>query len=163
MCVGNTMAENKQHLKKSIAKMMVFWVVHSRHNLRADLLAKNPNDKWADLDFKKAFADSPDESFEQFFERAADLFLDNKAVNDGAEIINARVDGKDELVDKQTGKALKAEWCPFLVEFCPDNRIINVMFNAAMAFVDNTDWEGNTAVSQKLAQQSAKRGPQAAE
>jgi hypothetical protein len=150
MCEGNNLLENKQHLKKSIAKMMVYWVVNSRHNLRDDLLANDPTKSWAGLDFKNAFGDDPataSEEFNEFFRKASILFnLD--VVKSGSKRINERVHGADGEPE---------DWCDFLQPECPDNRVLNVMFNAAMAYVDNTDWEGMTAVSRKLKRQAAKK------
>jgi hypothetical protein len=149
MCEGNNLLENKQHLKISIAKMMVYWVVNSRHALRDDLLANDPTKRWADLDFKKAFGDSPanaSKEFNKFFAKASKLF--NEAdVKAGAKRINERVDGLD---------GEKADWCDFLQPECPPNSVLNIMFNAAMAHIDNTDWEGMTAVARKLKRQAAK-------
>lgn len=149
MCLGNTLAENKQHLKISIAKMMVYWVVNSRHDLHDELVANNPNESWAGLDLKNAFGASPEEAskeFKKFFSKASKLFKDD-AVMAGTKRISMRVHGLD---------GAPPDWCDFLQSKCPDNRVLNVMFNAAMAYVDNTDWEGMTAISLKLKRQAAK-------
>jgi len=181
MCFAIDLPEAKQQLKRSIGKMMVYWVVHSRHTLRDELLNNNPNNRWADLDFKNAFASSPEEAkleFERFFSKARDLFKEKndhegsmfikvpgflkdspliqellgagaeqvEVVTAGAKRINERVDG----LDGDDG-----DWCDVLYDECPPNRVLNVMFNAAMAFVDNTDWEAMPAVAKAIAEQAA--------
>jgi len=161
--------------------MMVYWVVQSRRTLRDELLNNDPNHRWAGLDFKNAFASSPEEAdkeFKKFFSKAHDLFKEKKdhkgfiflkvreslvdpplmeqllnkgaelvdVVTAGAERINARVDGLD---------GGDADWCDLLDPNCPSNDILNAMFKAAMAFVDNTDWEAMPAVAQAFERQAA--------
>ena len=142
MCLGNTLAENQQHLKKSIARMMVYWVAHTRENLLEEILGYKEGDAipstWADLGFQDVF-DSAQE-YKDFLLETTKLFnrgFDTngtakiKAVRVGAERINARVWGTDGLG--------VAGWCPEIFGECPPNNFIKVMFNAAMGFVDNTD------------------------
>lgn len=69
MCVGKSFHENKRELKKSIAKMMVYWVVHTRHDLRQELIDKDPTRTWAGLALQEAFDDK--EEWEEFFRKAA--------------------------------------------------------------------------------------------
>jgi hypothetical protein len=134
MCVGNSFEENKRELNKSIAKVMVYWIVHSRHDLRQELIDRDPTKTWAGLALQTAF-DSKEE-WEGFFQKAANLFDDEidiggsataKIVRLGAERINQRVDGKD---------GERGDWCPIIVPDCPSNLIINLMYRAAEEFVN---------------------------
>jgi hypothetical protein len=119
---------SKRELKKSIARMMVYWVVNSRHDLRADLLANNPAGAWAGLDLREAF-DNLNE-WETFFNQASALF-NQPEVRNGTDKISQRVHGED-------GGPM--DWDPTLDPFCPGNPTLNVMYQAAAAFVDNTTW-----------------------
>src|SRR5262245_44353921 len=81
----------KDDLKKSIAKMMVYWVAHSRHDLHEDLVADKPDGRWAGLALKEAFGD--DEEWRKFFHIASRVFNDKVETEielDGGE----RVSGK---------------------------------------------------------------------
>lgn len=134
MCVGKSFHENKRELKKSIAKMMVYWVVHTRHDLRQELIDKDPTRTWAGLALQEAFDDK--EEWEEFFRKAAKLLDEEvdtggagkiKVVRAGAERINKRVDGLDGEPE---------DWCPIIVPDCPANLILNIMYRAAEEFVD---------------------------
>lgn len=122
---AKTLAEKKYDLKQSIASMMVYWIAHTRHNLRAELLDNNQNGELSQLSLRQAFTD---EEWEDFFSETSRLFNET-AVRDGAERINARTDGKD-------GQA--ARWAKDLVTQCPSAPYINIMYDAAAALVDST-------------------------
>lgn len=143
MCDSNNLLVNIQHLKKSIARMMVYWVVNSRHDLREDLLANKPDGVWNELEFKEVFKDLNNETdnyaeWKEFFAKASNLF-NEPDVRKGAERINQRVDGKD---------GEDPDWCKTLDPDCPSNQTLNVMFNCAMSYIDNTDWQMITSATQ---------------
>lgn len=125
MCQGNTHEENIGHLKKSIAKMMVYWVVYSRHDLREQLQAGNFNDKWDKLALQGAFNNMKE--YKNFLTKASKLY-NEKVVKDGAVRVDKRVHGMD---------GSPADWCPVLDQDCPSDPILNAMFEAAMKFVDD--------------------------
>ncbi len=119
---------SKKELKKSIARMMVYWVANSRHDLRAELLANNPAGVLAGLALREAFDDQAE--WETFFNRASVLF-NRPEVKNGVDKISARVHGED---------GGPVDWDPTFDPFCPGNPTLNVMYEAAAAFVDNTTW-----------------------
>lgn len=121
--------EKLKRLKKSIAKMMVYWVVNSRHDLREDLLANNPDGEWAGLNFKTVFDD--DDEWKGFFAKASKLHNKDE-VKKGSEKVSLRVHGADGEGDP--------DWASELDPLCPDNATLNVMFSAAIAFVENKTW-----------------------
>lgn len=112
----------KGELKKSIAKMMVYWVVHTRHVLLDDLLSTEPGPAWAGLGFaRKVFEEEP-----EFLNKVSQLFKTNEHVKEGAREINSIIHNRD--------------WFPELVPDCPADEILNVMYDAAESFVNN-GWE----------------------
>jgi hypothetical protein len=131
-----TLEEKKKRLKKSIAMMMVYWVAHSRHDLRPELIDGNPDGAWAGLALKEAF--DTDQEWRVFFDRASKLFNDEN-VKKGAERISSRVHGHDGLKDGH-GNLLPPDWDSELDELCPGNPTLDVMYEAAAKFVDSNDW-----------------------
>lgn len=150
--IGLTLDEKKKRLKQSIAKMMVYWVAHSRHDLQHDLIANNPDGAWAGLALKGAFGD--DQEWRKFFRIASRVYNDEvetevvtasgervrgkiKVVAEGAKRISKRVHGEDGM----TGSPLlPADWLSELDPLCPSDPTLNVMYQAAAAFVDNNNW-----------------------
>ena len=122
-----TLKDRKKDLKKSLARMMLCWVIHTRHSLREELLAGNPDGEWAELALKEAFDN--DKEWREFFHEAAEYFKANPEIVIGAEKINARVDGLD-------GRA--AWWVPDFKN-CPAKAFINVEIRAAYALADEAD------------------------
>jgi hypothetical protein len=128
-----SLEEMKKRLKKSIAKMMVYWVAHSRHDLRPELIDGNPDGAWSGLSLKEAF--DTDQEWREFFGMASKLF-NEEDVKRGAERISKRVHGEDGLKDG-VGNLLPPEWASELDPMCPGDSTLNVMYRAAAAFVDN--------------------------
>ncbi len=128
--VGLTLDEKKKRLKKSIAKMMVYWVAHSRHDLQADLIGGTPDGAWKGLALKEAF--DSDEEWKEFFGKASDLFNEMN-VKSGAQRISLRVHG---------GDGSEGDWLSELDPLCPSDPTLNVMYQAAVTFVDNNNWSG---------------------
>ncbi len=140
----------RNDLKKSIAKMMVFWVAHSRHDLHDDLLAGKPDGAWAGLALKEAFGS--DREWKKFFRTAHRVFNDVvetevetaggkkikgklKVVEEGAKRISKRVHGEDGMTNSPD--LLPPDWEPSLDPFCPGDATLDVMYRAAAAFVDS--------------------------
>lgn len=138
----------KDDLKKSIAKMMVYWVAHSRHDLQHDLLENIPNGAWAGLALRQAFANVAE--WEKFFHIASRVFNDEvetevvtasgervrgkiKVAKEGALRISKRVHGKDGMTNSPV---VLADWEATLDPHCPGNDTLDVMYRAAAAFVD---------------------------
>jgi hypothetical protein len=141
----------KDDLKKSIAKMMVYWVAHSRHDLHYDLVANNPDGAWAGLALIGAFDD--DQEWRKFFRIASRVFNDEvetevetasgervrgkiKVVLEGARRISKRVHGEDGMTNSPV--LLSADWEASLDPLCPGNDTLNVMYRAAAKFVDDS-------------------------
>ena len=141
----------KDDLKKSIAKMMVYWVAHSRHDLHDDLVANIPDRAWAGLALKEAFAD--DEEWRKFFGIASRVFNDEvvvevvtssgervmgkiKVVEAGANRISKRVHGEDRMTNSPD--LLPPDWEASLDPLCPGNATLDAMYRAAVKFVDDS-------------------------
>lgn len=148
-----TLEEKKRRLKKSIAKMMVFWVAHSRDDLHYDLIGPNPGNAWAGLALTEAFDSNEERS--AFFNIASRVFNDEvetevqtdggerikvkiKVVEEGVKRIRGRVHGKDGMT--ASPDPLPPEWEADLDPLCPGDPILNVMYRAAAAFVDSNNW-----------------------
>ena len=141
----------KEDLKKSIAKMMVYWVAHSRHNLHDDLVANIPDRAWAGLALKEAFGG--DEEWRKFFGIASRVFNDEvetevvtasgervrakiKVVEEGAKRISKRVHGEDGMTNSPV--LLAADWEASLDPLCPGDGTLDAMYRAAVKFVDDS-------------------------
>jgi len=141
----------KDDLKKSIAKMMVYWVAHSRHDLHDDLVANIPDRAWAGLALKEAFGD--DEEWRKFFHIASRVFNDKveteieldggervsgkiKVVEEGAKRISKRVHGEDRMTNSPD--LLPPDWEASLDPLCPGNATLDAMYRAAVKFVDDS-------------------------
>jgi hypothetical protein len=141
----------KDDLKKSIAKMMVYWVAHSRHTLHDDLVADKPDGAWAGLALKGAFGD--DEEWRKFFHIASRVFNDEvvtevetssgervrgkiKVVEEGAIRISKRVHGEDGMTNSPV--LLPADWESALDPHCPGDDTLDAMYRAAVKFVDDS-------------------------
>jgi len=139
----------KDDLKKSIAKMMVYWVAHSRHDLHDDLVANKPDGAWAGLALKEAFGD--DNEWRKFFHIAYRVFNDEvetevetasgervrgkiKVVEEGAMRISKRVHGEDGMTNSPV--PLPPDWEADLDPLCPGDDTLDVMYRAAADFVD---------------------------
>ena|GEM_PF-3862420 len=147
---GLTLDEKKKRLKQSIAKMMVYWVAHSRHDLHADLVTDNPDGSWAGLALKEAFDN--DIEWKKFFHIAYRVFNDAvetevvtasgesvtgkiKVVEEGANRISKRVHGTDKM--KNGSVFLEPDWESSLDILCPGDDTLDVMYRAAAKFVDD--------------------------
>jgi len=141
----------KDDLKKSIAKMMIYWVAHSRHDLYDELVANEPNGKWAGLALRQAFAD--DNEWKKIFRIASRVFNDQvetevetadgvrvrgktKIVNEGAKRIQKRVHGEDNMTNSPV--LLPADWESALDPHCPGDDTLDAMYRAAVKFVDDS-------------------------
>src|SRR5262245_35504167 len=141
----------KDDLKKSIAKMMVYWVAHSRHDLHDDLVANIPDRAWAGLALKEAFGG--DEEWRKFFGIASRVYNDEvvaevvtstgervsgkiKVVEEGAKRISNRVHGKDKM--KNSPVLLPPDWESSLDPYCPGDGTLDAMYRAAVKFVDDS-------------------------
>jgi hypothetical protein len=146
-----TLDEKKKRLKQSIAKMMVYWIAHSRHDLHDDLVANNPDGAWAGLALKEAFGN--DIEWKKFFRIASRVFNDEvetevvtasgervrgkiKVVEEGAKRISKRVYGEDGMTNSSF--LLPPDWEASLDPLCPGDATLDVMYRAAAAFVDDS-------------------------
>jgi hypothetical protein len=147
---GLSLEEKKKRLKQSIAKMMVYWVAHSRHDLLDDLIEGKPDGAWAELTLMEAF--DSDEERKKFFKIASRVFNDEvkieveteggerihvktKVVEEGAKRISKRVNGEDGMA--ASPDLLSPDWDASLDSLCPGDPTLNVMARAAFAFVDS--------------------------
>lgn len=138
-----TLADKKKDLKKSLARMMLCWVIHTRRSLLEELLADNPNGEWAELAIKEAFDN--DDEWKAFFYEAAEYFRLNPEIVSGAEKINARVYGYGGLA---------AWWVPDFRQ-CPAKAFINVEIRAAYALADETNEYAKVELSPSSISQGA--------
>ncbi|MEW6209373.1 MAG: hypothetical protein AB1631_13470 [Acidobacteriota bacterium] len=110
----------KEEFKKAIAKMMVFWVVQTRQNLRADLIKNDPNGVWKLTGLETVFAATPSE-WTNFFSDVSAHYQDSLK----------------QLVADSNNLRADASWVRIIVPLCPPNEVIKAMFECAMSFVED--------------------------
>lgn len=114
--------EEKTEYKKSVAMMMFFWIINTRHNWRQTVLDNQPNE-WAKLSLTKEFKDLSgklNEEWMNFFSQARSV-VNLTQVRESIGAINGLAEGF---------------WVSLLDPECPADEVINTMYDAAAKYVD---------------------------
>lgn len=114
--------EEKKAYKKSVAKMMFFWIINTRHTWRQTVLDNNP-DLWRDLSLTTEFKDAEgglNGEWRSFFNQARGI-VNLTQVRESLGAINGLAD---------------AFWVSVLDPECPADEVINIMYEEAAEYVD---------------------------
>jgi len=115
-------AEQKTAYKKSVAKMMFFWIINTRRNWRETVIFDQPN-AWYSLSLTTEFRNTNETlngEWMDFF-RNARAIVTMDQVKHSLEAINAIAEGN---------------WVDFEYD-CPPDPTLNTMYNETAEYIDN--------------------------
>jgi hypothetical protein len=114
--------EEKTAYKKSVAKMMFFWIINTRHTWRQTVLDNRP-DLWGSLSLTTEFKTAGgtlNEEWMSFFSSARSI-VNLTQVRESLGAINALAEGF---------------WVDLIDPDCPADEVINLMYEETAEYVD---------------------------